>query len=140
MPPGRPTEQRLRPIQLRRSPTGQQATPSPQEEPAPEERQWLLCSACTSRVTPQDQAVSVNGRHGHAFFNPAGIAFEIRCFQTAPGTVPQDRPSTDFTWFPGYSWQIVLCGTCRTHLGWRFAGEGAAHAFFGLIASRLIDP
>lgn len=76
----------------------------------------------------------VNGSHEHAFFNPAGIAFQIRCFRTAPGAAAQGDASNAFTWFPGYRWQVALCSTCHTHLGWLFANGSA---FFGLIASRL---
>lgn len=136
-PPSRPTEQGLRPIQLRPPKIGQDATS--RGKPAADGQQWLLCGICAARITHQDQTVSINDRHQHVFFNPDGIVFEIRCFQTAHGTVLHDQPSTEFTWFPGYSWQIALCGTCKTHLGWRFAKEPVAHTFFGLIASRLLE-
>jgi len=86
-------------------------------------------------VSHRRQAVAINGRHEHAFFNPAGIAFEIRCFRQAPGTETQGDPTSDFSWFAGYRWQIALCTTCHTHLGWLFTGSGS---FYGLIASRLI--
>ncbi|MDD2464376.1 MAG: cereblon family protein [Desulfobulbus sp.] len=127
----------LRPIQLRRPKLRQE--PSNQEEPAKDERHWLYCRLCSARITTQDQAININGRHQHAFFNPAGIAFEIRCFQAAPGVLPQDAPSEDFSWFPGFSWQIVLCANCQSHLGWRFLHRTASHVFFGLIDSRLLS-
>lgn len=78
--------------------------------------------------------MTINDRHEHAFFNPAGIAFEIRCFCRAPGAVPHGNPSAEFTWFPAYRWQVALCATCRTHLGWLFTNGGS---FYGLIATRL---
>ena len=78
--------------------------------------------------------MTINDRHEHAFFNPAGIAFEIRCFRRAPGAVPHGEPSAEFTWFPSYRWQVVLCATCRAHLGWLFINGGS---FYGLIATRL---
>jgi len=77
----------------------------------------------------------VNNRHEHAFFNPAGIAFVLRCFRQAPGVSPCGEPTGEFTWFPGFRWQIVLCATCQTHLGWLFTGT---QSFFGLIATRLV--
>jgi len=79
--------------------------------------------------------MAMNGRHLHAFFNPAGIAFEIRCFRLVPGAIPRGNPSAEFTWFSGYRWQIVLCATCQSHLGWLFTSDSA---FYGLIATRLI--
>lgn len=78
--------------------------------------------------------MAVNGRHQHAFFNPAGIAFELRCFRQASGAVPCGEPSAEFTWFSGYCWQIALCATCQSHLGWLFTSDSA---FYGLIATRL---
>lgn len=78
--------------------------------------------------------MAVDGRHQHLFFNPAGIAFEIRCFAAAPGTICHGAPSAEFTWFAGYRWRIALCAHCHAHLGWRFTGEGL---FYGLIASQL---
>jgi hypothetical protein len=99
----------------------------------------LFCRTCSTRITDQDQAVAINGRHQHAFFNPAGIAFEIRCFLSAPGVVVHGPSSSDFSWFPAYCWQIVLCSTCQTHLGWHFVSALHASRFFGLIAPCLIS-
>lgn len=97
----------------------------------------LLCKVCGSPITGKKDAVSKNGLHEHVFFNPSGIAFEIRCFRRAPGCRVEGIPTTEFTWFNGYSWQYGLCSTCLTHLGWRFAA--AADTFFGLIGNRLME-
>ena len=29
-------------------------------------------------------------------------------------------PQTQDSWFPGYSWTIMSCGVCSSHLGWKF--------------------
>ncbi|GAB4335496.1 MAG: hypothetical protein Kow0089_05240 [Desulfobulbaceae bacterium] len=87
-------------------------------------------------ITTAGQAVSRNERHEHTFFNPAGIIYEIRCFAAAPGCRVHGRPTGEFTWFPGYTWQYALCATCGDHLGWYFSsGESG---FFGLISPKLI--
>ncbi|MCL2790899.1 MAG: cereblon family protein [Desulfobulbus sp.] len=106
----------------------------PDGQAADQDGRAILCAVCNAAITRQQQARAVNGEHEHAFFNPAGIAFAIRCFHTAPGTVAQGESSSEFTWFPGYRWRIALCATCRTHLGWRFTGDGS---FYGLIADLL---
>lgn len=105
-------------------------------EAALQEDSPLICAACKAAVTTKDQAVTINGNHEHAFFNPAGIAFELRCFRTAPGVIIQGNPSTEFAWFNGYSWQICLCASCLSHLGWLFSSND--NAFYGLISDRII--
>jgi hypothetical protein len=102
-----------------------------------EEQDVIVCGVCGAAITHRDQAIQINHRHDHAFFNPAGIAFAIRCFRLAPGVAPQGEPSSEFTWFPAYRWQIVLCRTCRAHLGWLFTHTDGNPAFHGLIADRL---
>ena len=85
-------------------------------------------------ITTPDQAVQIHGRHGYAFFNPAGLAYELRCFRSAPGISVEGTPTSEFSWFPGCRWQIALCAACRTHLGWLFTG---AESFAGLISGRI---
>ena len=97
----------------------------------------LLCKVCTAPITSQQQAVSINGQHEHAFFNPTGIAFEIRCFQQAAGCLVQAEPCAEFSWFSDYYWQYASCSNCLTHLGWFFTGK-EKDAFFALIANRII--
>ena len=95
----------------------------------------LLCAICRSVVTEPAQAIEINGRHEHAFFNPAGIAYELRCFRQAPGANIQNKPTAEFSWFAGYLWQIAVCTACGAHLGWRFTGPSS---FYGLIGAKLI--
>ena len=98
----------------------------------------LLCTICSAPITTGKEAISVNGLHDHVFFNPSGIAFDVRCFQKAPGCLIQGNPTTDFSWFAGYSWQYAFCATCLSHLGWWFRSDDG-DSFFGLIATRLIE-
>ncbi len=97
----------------------------------------LLCSTCSAVITEQRHAFSINGGHEHTFFNPAGIAFEVRCFLLAPGCLVQGKASTDFSWFDGYRWQYATCGNCLTHLGWFFIAR--KHSFFSLICNKLLQ-
>jgi len=95
----------------------------------------ILCGICSAVVTHRKQALRINNRHEHAFFNPAGIIFELKCFREAPGVAPHGEPTAEFTWFPGYCWRLVLCRNCDLHLGWLFTND---HSFFGLIGTRLV--
>ena len=134
----------LRPIQLRPPKVGEAV--APKDQVLEDEQGALLCRTCRARITSEDLAMTMNGQHQHAFFNPAGIAFEIRCFWAAPGALAQGVPSSEFSWFAAMDfglgedgfWQMALCATCHTHLGWRFVDQPGSNAFFGLITSRLL--
>ncbi len=95
----------------------------------------IRCAACGIVVTTGKARTVVNGSHRHVFCNPAGLVFEIGCFQTAPGCTPAGPASQEFSWFPGSAWRIAVCRQCGVHLGWRFQGEGGI--FYGLILDRL---
>jgi hypothetical protein len=99
-----------------------------------EHERWVRCAACESRIAREAAAVAVNGKHEHEFMNPHGIRFVVDCYSTAPGCTPEGERSTVWTWFPGHAWQIEICRTCHTHLGWSFHG---ATSFYGLISERL---
>ncbi len=102
---------------------------------APE--QAILCRVCCAAITTPGQGMAKDGLHEHVFFNPAGIAFEIRCYKRAPGCLIRGEPTAAFSWFDGYNWQYALCSTCLTHLGWWFTTR--QDSFFGLIANRLME-
>lgn len=95
---------------------------------------WVVCNACGARITLSASAVGVQGAHQHEFTNPSAITFVVRCFSTAPGCLPVGERSTEWTWFPGYAWQIEVCRACTTHLGWSFHGK---RRFYGLIRDRI---
>lgn len=103
-----------------------------------EEELWIACRNCHQLLTQPSQGTAVNGSHQHTFANPSGVVFEIRCFRSTKGCALTGPPSTDFTWFPGYSWQIAICSSCQTHLGWLFRSQGAGQ-FYGLIVDRLTE-
>ena len=98
---------------------------------------YLLCASCGNRITKISERTEIHGAHHHTFANPHGIIYHIGCFLTAFGCIAQDEESTQFSWFPGYSWQIELCRTCGAHLGWRFRSENKC--FHGLILERLFE-
>jgi hypothetical protein len=114
-----------------------------QGRPESEERQErdtrpseaILCLACGGVVTDREQKISIGGSHAHTFFNPAGIVYELGCFQQAPGCLLAGEATAEFTWFAGHLWRFALCRRCRTHLGWFF--EMGEKTFYGLILARL---
>lgn len=105
------------------------------KNPAPEQ-EHLYCAACHHKITQANYKISVQGKDEYTFFNPGGILFHIGCFQKAAGCIVQGVPTTEFSWFPGFAWQIAYCSACREHLGWLFL-RGMGEYFFGLILVRL---
>ena len=97
----------------------------------------LACAVCLQAVTTSAARIEVSGAHEHRFTNPHGLQFHIGCFSTAAGCTASSEPSTFFTWFPGYSWQVEVCSRCAAHLGWLF--RSTDHRFHGLILDRLVD-
>ncbi|MBR9982491.1 MAG: hypothetical protein KFF50_15775 [Desulfatitalea sp.] len=101
-----------------------------------DEEQWYVCRNCRQRLTRPDARMSIEGRHRHTFANPSGVVYEIACFSVVVGFGFMGPPSTDFTWFAGHTWRIVICAGCATHIGWFFTRQGSGQ-FWGLIADRL---
>ena len=97
----------------------------------------LLCARCKQAITTTAARIEVAGSHEHLRTNPHGFEYQFGCFAEAPGCLSASWPSSEFAWFPGYTWQVGRCERCREHLGWRFAS--ADHVFFGLILDRLVD-
>lgn len=95
----------------------------------------LLCRTCGQPVARVRDRVAVNGKHGHALFNPAGLLFEVGCFTVAPGCRFEGVFTFEFTWFPGYAWRFAMCRRCDAHLGWEY--RGAAGGFVGLIMTEV---
>ena len=97
----------------------------------------IVCAKCEQAITTSHAKISVNSQHEHVCINPLGIAYHIGCFEWAPGCLARGEVSDHWTWFPGYTWQVVLCGACLLHLGWLF--QGSEGSFYGLILTRLSE-
>ena len=95
----------------------------------------LRCAVCDHRITDRTYRSVMGGAHEHTFVNPGGFTFRIGCFVAAPGCTHVGETSDAFSWFPGWKWQIAICGSCHTHVGWIFRCGG--EQFHGLIVSAL---
>lgn len=102
-----------------------------------ERKDVLCCATCRAPITRNSDRIQVNGKHQHVCANPHGYVFQIGCFAQAPGCVIAGEPTSYFSWFPGYAWQMAYCGRCLTLLGWAFRAEEAF--FFGLILDQLVS-
>jgi hypothetical protein len=95
----------------------------------------LRCAACGFEIARKADRIEVSGAHEHTFVNPFGLVFELACFREAAGCMEIGDEDATFSWFPGWTWQIVMCSRCRVHLGWKFRLE--ADVFHGLIRTQL---
>ena len=101
------------------------------------EKNDVLCRICKYNISSIDDMIEVNGSHQHTFKNPVGIVYRIRCFSSASGCMLIGAPTTDNTWFPGFSWNFALCSQCFSHLGWFY--QSVQMTFFGLILENIIE-
>ena len=100
-------------------------------------KKWhIICAECSQGITGDSERIEVNGAHEYTFINPRGIIFHIGCFARAFGTNISGEATEQWTWFKGYSWRIVCCASCGTHLGWIYMSRSEIR-FFGLILNRL---
>ncbi len=102
------------------------------------EERVILCKNCKNRITSHKYSIEISGQHQHAFANPAGIVYQIRCFSLADGCINRGVPTTEFTWFEGFSWRFSLCSRCNIHLGWFYQSKGEK-SFYGLVVDNLTE-
>ncbi len=98
----------------------------------------VLCKYCRNKVARVDAKIQVDGHHQHIFTNPAGESFKIGCFVEAEGCRHSGTPTTAFTWFQGFSWQVAVCASCKVQLGWYYSSK-STDSFYGLILNHLVE-
>lgn len=98
----------------------------------------LYCAVCRAFITSEGERIAMNGSHEHRFANVSGISFHIGCFRKAGGCLSLGAPSFEWTWFPGYAWDIAICTGCSTHLGWQYVCATFNNSFYGLILKHLV--
>ena len=106
------------------------------KEETVDEKWHIICAECSQGITGDSERFEVNGAHEHTFINPSGIIFQIGCFARVFETKISGSATEQWCWFKGYSWRIVSCASCSTHLGWVYMAHGEIR-FFGLILNRL---
>jgi hypothetical protein len=107
-----------------------------EEEPLKEEN--YICYRCEHKITTRKEEISINNTHEHTFVNPAGYVYHIGCFKAASGCLEVGEPTSEHSWFSGYTWNYALCQNCLAHLGW-FYTSSTGSPFYGLILDHLIQ-
>ena len=98
----------------------------------------LRCASCDT-VISHTHHLFHRDEHG-IYANPQGHVFEIVTVSSVENLQTHGQATTEFTWFAGYAWQIVSCGTCRRHLGWCFLAvhsDTQPAVFWGLLRNQL---
>ena len=81
----------------------------------------LVCRSCGKQLGDQANMFSMSkeGPQG-AFVNPSGHLHETLTLFKAKNLRLVGRPSSEYSWFPGYAWTITECLGCWSHIGWKF--------------------
>jgi len=102
----------------------------------------LLCR-CGHNVSTREQVfvMSNQGASGN-YVNPNGYNHEMLTVKKCWSISTQGEPEAAYSWFPGYTWQIINCPECWAHLGWCFRAtidSFKPRMFYGLTKSAIVD-
>jgi cereblon len=103
----------------------------------------LRCRFCETVVGSEDDLFCMRATTPiQAFPNPAGILYEILTLGDAHNLIFVGPPTTEFTWFTGYAWDVAHCAACTSHLGWRYlqvSPSPETPCFFGLLRAQVVS-
>jgi cereblon len=91
-----------------------------EDEVEEEEYRRIRCRVCNNEVADPGDVFRAGEDAVQVFVNQAGYAHEVITVLDAWNVVISGRPTTEFSWFPGYAWRHVLCGGCGNHVGWLY--------------------
>ena len=110
------------------------------------ENETLVCISCHYPVCGASDIFSMSEEGvTAAYVNPQGYVHQIITVRKANNVVCHGEPTTEHSWFPGFSWEIVSCATCGAHIGWFFAAVSSAcqpQEFWGIrreIIQSIVD-
>lgn len=107
-----------------------------------ERRRSIRCRRCDHEISDAAAVFSFDSdRASRVFANPHGILHEILTLRYARDLVVTSPPTTEFTWYPGYAWEIAHCGQCLAHVGWSFSAvdDQQPATFWGLRRNAIIE-
>ncbi|XP_055587816.1 protein cereblon-like [Uranotaenia lowii] len=103
----------------------------------------FCCKKCDRRIANYADMFAMSKQGvSSSYCNPSGFVHEtLTVYRTVVRTVrTSTKPSTDFSWFPGYSWQIAICNACNNHVGWKFIATRRGYKpkkFYGLCGKSI---
>lgn len=120
------------------------AVESPEHAPdqEPEEEHVFVCRRCETEIASRRQLFAMRAAsYVQVFPNPYGHMKVIYTLRDARAVHAGGAPTSEFTWFHGYTWRIAYCGACGNHLGWLFESfeGGEPSTFYGLLKDELVE-
>jgi len=101
--------------------TAEDALLAASDQPRTAGAQDLCCRACGQALAREQDLCTVGGSGPeHSFVNPAGVVHALVTVADAHHVRDHGERTTDFSWFPGWSWRYADCGGCGVFLGWCF--------------------
>jgi hypothetical protein len=105
-----------------------------------EEEQIFVCRRCSTEISSRRQLFAMRAAsYVQVFPNPYGHMKVIYTLRDAKAVAIGGAPTSEFTWFAGYTWRIAYCAACGNHLGWLFEGVEEPPAFYGLLKDELVS-
>ena len=112
-----------------------------EDQPSLKKDSSIVCSKCETTISKSSYIFALESdQTTRVFANPAGALFEVVTITTAQNTKTIHSPTSEFTWFPGFSWQICFCTGCSNQLGWFFKALGTHEiidSFYAFILSEI---
>ncbi|XP_011295031.2 protein cereblon [Musca domestica] len=102
-----------------------------------------ICRTCGTHIANCRELFAMS-KHGvqSQYCNSAGYIHETNTVYQVnrQNILYSGSPSTEFSWFPGYQWHIIVCKICEHHLGWEFKAVESnliPKQFFGISSSSV---
>ncbi|XP_022853401.1 uncharacterized protein LOC111374874 [Olea europaea var. sylvestris] len=102
----------------------------------------IRCKICQALFAKRSDilVISTEGPLG-AYVNAFGFVYEIMTLRKAQGIAIVGVPVRDYSWFPGYVWQVTQCMSCGYSTGWFFTAlkkETRPFTFWGVTTSQIL--
>lgn len=115
------------------------------------QERYICCSGCETKLSTVDRVFTVDGAEGatSAYVNGHGYIHQITTLRDVAiqEIFLHGPPSTENSYFPGYSWTICYCKSCASILGWMFRrvkggnvglSEDRPKSFYGFMSSNIV--
>jgi hypothetical protein len=99
------------------------------------------CRACLTPLCTREDDLPVGGALLHEEVNPGGFRHLFLTVARCAHVRSVGEPTLEHTWFPGYTWEVILCEGCGAALGWCYCAvdRRSPARFYGLIVDAILE-